>query len=159
MLIEFATVYFNSTPKTVINSKHNLDESFQEILYKIDNWINEGSGWVIEFVDAEYRSISIFSPLRGSTYIELTCRLKNSIKALINIRNSDNKCFLWCHIRYLNPLNKHLERTTKVDKDMVNDLDYGGIESPLSKKNYSKIEHNLNDSIIFASMCIVMKII
>ena len=38
-------------------------------------------------------------------------------------------------IRHLNPLNKHLERTTKVDKDMVNDLDYGGIESPLSKKN------------------------
>ena len=39
-------------------------------------------------------------------------------------------------IRHLNPLNKHLERTTKVDKDMVNDLDYGGIESPLSKKNW-----------------------
>ena len=38
-------------------------------------------------------------------------------------------------IRHLNPLNKHLERKTKVDKDMVNDLDYGGIESPLSKKN------------------------
>ena len=62
-------------------------------------------------------------------------------------------------IRHLNPLNKHLERPTKVDKDMVNDLDYGGIESPLSKKNYSKIEHNLNDSIIFALMCVVMKMI
>ena len=42
---------------------------------------------------------------------------------------------------------------------MVNDRDYGGIESPLSKKNYSKIEHNLNDSIIFALMCVVMKMI
>ena len=98
MLIEFAPVYFNSTPKRVMNSKHNLDESFQEILYRIDNWINEGSGWVIEFVDAEYGSISIFSPLPGSTYIELTCRLKNSMKGLINIRNNDNKCFLWYQI-------------------------------------------------------------
>ena len=34
---EFAPVYFNSATKTVI-------KSFQEILYGIDNWINEGSG-------------------------------------------------------------------------------------------------------------------
>ena len=43
--IEFAVVYFNSTAKTVINSdKYMLDKSFQEVLYRIDNWINEGSG-------------------------------------------------------------------------------------------------------------------
>ena len=43
--IEFAHVYFNSTTKTVINSdKYMLDKSFQEILFKIDNWINKGSG-------------------------------------------------------------------------------------------------------------------
>ena len=46
--IEFAPVYFNSTTKTVINSKYMLDKPFLEILYRIDNWINEGSGWVIE---------------------------------------------------------------------------------------------------------------
>ena len=46
--IEFALVYFISTTKTVINSKYDLDKSFQEILYRIDNWINEGSGCVIE---------------------------------------------------------------------------------------------------------------
>ena len=60
--IEFAPVYFNSTIKTVINSKYMLDKFFQEILYRIDNWINEGSGWVIESIDAEYVNISVFSP-------------------------------------------------------------------------------------------------
>ena len=39
-----------------------LDKFFQEILYRIDNWINEGSGWVIESIDAEYVNISVFSP-------------------------------------------------------------------------------------------------
>ena len=52
-----------------------LDKSFQEILYRIDNWINEGSGWVVENVDREYVIISVFSPLSGSTYIELPSRL------------------------------------------------------------------------------------
>ena len=49
--IEFAPIYFNSTTKTVINSKYMLDKSFQEILYRINSWVNEGSGWVIESTD------------------------------------------------------------------------------------------------------------
>ena len=53
--IEFAPVYVKSTAKTVINSdKYDLDKSSQEILHQIDNWINEGSSWVIESVDGEY---------------------------------------------------------------------------------------------------------
>ena len=40
--IEYSPVYFNSVTKTVINSEFNLDQSFQEILYRIDNWINQG---------------------------------------------------------------------------------------------------------------------
>ena len=39
------------------------DISFQVILYRINNQINEGFGWVIKFVDAEYMNISIYSPL------------------------------------------------------------------------------------------------
>ena len=61
---EFAPVYFISASKTVINPEYMLDKSFQEILYRIDNCINEGSGWVIELIEAEYVNISIYSPLR-----------------------------------------------------------------------------------------------
>ena len=42
--IEFASVYFNSTTKTVNNYKYDLDKYFQEMFYRIDNWIDEGSG-------------------------------------------------------------------------------------------------------------------
>ena len=42
---EFAPVYFNSTSKTVITLKYGLNESFQEILYRIDNWISERKGY------------------------------------------------------------------------------------------------------------------
>ena len=50
------------------------------------------------------------------TYIELPNELKNSKKGLVNIKNNDNKCFLWCHIRHLNPLIKDPQRIPKVDK-------------------------------------------
>ena len=85
--IEYAPVYFNSATKTVINfDKCDLDKSFQETLYRIDNWINEGSGWIIESIEAQYVNISIYSPLIGSTYIELPDKLKNPMKGLINIK-------------------------------------------------------------------------
>ena len=66
--IEYAPVYFNSATKTVINSdKYDLDKSFHKILYRIDNWINEGYGWIIESINGEYVNISMYSPLIGST--------------------------------------------------------------------------------------------
>ena len=74
--IEFSPVYFNSTTKAVINSEFSLDKLFQEILYRIDNWVNEGSSWIVESVDGEYVNISAYSPLVGSTYIELLYVLK-----------------------------------------------------------------------------------
>ena len=52
-------MYFNSTTKTVINSKYDIDKSFQEILYRIGDWINEESGWVTESMNGEYVNISI----------------------------------------------------------------------------------------------------
>ena len=101
--IEYAPVYFNSATKTVISSdKYGLDKSFQEILYRIDNWINARSGWIIESINGEYVNISVYSPLIGSTYIELPDGLKIPMKGLINIKKNDNKCFLWRHIRHLN---------------------------------------------------------
>ena len=56
--IEFAPVYCNSTTKTVINYKFGLDKSFQEILYRIHNWINEESGWIAELIESQYINVS-----------------------------------------------------------------------------------------------------
>ena len=41
----------------MINYKFDLDKSFQEILYKIDNWINEGSGQITESINSQYINI------------------------------------------------------------------------------------------------------
>ena len=71
-----------------------LENSFQEILCRIDNWINDGSSWMIESIEAEYVNISIYSPLSASSYIELLNELKNTMKDLINIKNNDSKRFL-----------------------------------------------------------------
>ena len=90
--IEYAPFYFNSTTKTVINHEFSLDKSFQEILYRVDNWINEGSGWITESIDGQYLNVSSYNPLIGTKYIELPDELKYPMKDLTNIKNNDDKC-------------------------------------------------------------------
>ena len=124
----------------IINFGFNLDKSFQEIFYIIDNWINEGSGWIIESIEGFYLNISAYSTLIGSTYIKLPDQLNNSMKGLINIQNNDNKCFLWCHVRHLNLVEKNPQRITKEEKEIVSKLHYEGMNFPVSKKDCCRIE-------------------
>ena len=106
---------------------------------RIENWINKGSGWITESIDGGYVNISAYSILIGSTYIELRSGLKSSKKSLINIKDNDNKCFLWCHIRHLNFVDKNSQRITKKDKEMINKLDYEGINFLFQKKIIVKL--------------------
>ena len=128
--IEFAPVYFNSETKLVINHKFKLEESFQEILYRIDCWITKGSGWIIEWTESQYINISTYRPLLGSSYIELPIELRSPKKGLINIKNKDQKCFLWCHVRHINPSKEHPGEIKKVDKRLANNRNYDRIEFP-----------------------------
>ena len=70
--VEYSPVYFNSLTKTVINfDKLCLDQSFQEIIYRLDNWISHGSGRTVEEIYSQYLNLSSYLPLSGSTYIKL----------------------------------------------------------------------------------------
>ena len=84
--IEFDPVYFNSVTKTVTNHRFRLENSFQETLYMIDVWINNGSGWNVESIESQYINISTYRPLSGSSYIDLRVELKSPRKGLINIK-------------------------------------------------------------------------
>ena len=44
----------------MINHKFSLENAFQEILYRIDNWINEGSGWIVELIESQYINVLTF---------------------------------------------------------------------------------------------------
>ena len=89
--------------------------------------------------------------------MKLPIELRSPRKGLINIKNKDQKWFLWCHIRHINPVGIHPKRITKADKKLVryitnpekviqenkepvSDLNYNGIEFPVQEKDFSKIE-------------------
>ena len=142
--------YFNSTTDLIINEtdiKLAIQASQQQILNKIAQWISEGSGWTILSIENHYINIVNYNPLKGSSYIELPQELRNSAKGLINMKNKDNECFRWCHIRHLNPQDKDPQRIKKTDKQYIKKLDYSSIEFPVTVKQINKIEKQNNISI------------
>ena len=62
------------------------------------------------------------------------------MKGLINLKNKDHKCFMWCHARFINPTNSHPERINKQDKKIAANLNYSEIMFPLDINDYEKIE-------------------
>jgi len=135
--------YFNSKAKVIthpdmINSL--ISEAEEEILNKIADWISEGFNWVIELILDHYLNIINYQPLRGGSYLKLPQELQNPKKGLINLQNEDQKCFLWCHARHLNPQNKNPQRIKLTDKEFAKKLDYSGINFPLKYNDYNKIE-------------------
>ena len=61
------------------------------------------------------------------------------MKGLINLKNKDHKCFMWCHVRLVNPTNSHPERINKQDKKIA--ANYSGIVFPLDFNDYELIEN------------------
>ena len=125
--IEFGPVFCNSLTKTVINYRFRLENPFQEILYMIDVWINKGSGRKVESIESQYIKVSTYRPLSGSCYMDLPVEFRSPRKGLINIKNKNQKCFLWRHVRHINPSKEHLEKIYKTDKKVAEKLDYNEI--------------------------------
>ena len=108
-VFEYKDAYFNSKVFTILNREDiidALDNAAEEINNKIAVWLSEGSGWIIVVIRSHFVNIVKYLPLRGNSYIQLPVEIRNSKKGLINPKNEDNKCFLWCHVRHLNPLKK-----------------------------------------------------
>ena len=115
-----------------------------KILEELETYQKNGSGWYFkEVVQLETHTV-MYNPNKGSSYIPLPDWISNK-KAIVNIKNKDEKCFLWCILRYLYPRDSNKERLTGLKKYEFS-LNTNGIDFPMKLKDISKFE-KLNPSI------------
>ena len=133
--------YFNSETHINLESsdvKEILTRVIRSIIEKIAIYQKNGSGWYFrEIVHLEIHTAD-YNPMRGSSCIQLPDWIMRK-KALLNIKNKDNKCFLWCVLRYLHPKGKNAELLTDL-KQYENSLNTKGIDFPVKLKDISKFE-------------------
>ena len=133
--------YFNSETHINLESsdvKEILTRVIRSIIEKIEVYQKNGSGWYFrEIIYLEIHTAD-YNPMRGSSYIPLPDWIMRK-KAIVSIRNKDEKCFLWCVLRYLHPRDKNDFRLTDL-KQKENSLNTKGIAFPVKLKDISKFE-------------------
>ena len=138
--IAYKTAYFNSKAQVAVNGEdigNMVERAIGNILDGIGKWMGEGSGWRVDEIEGHYVNVLKYTPLRGTSYIELPKELRNARKGIINIRNDDKECFRWCHLARKFPVTKDLQRISKYKKHVNN---YDGITFPVTTKQYKKVE-------------------
>jgi hypothetical protein len=86
-----------------------------------------------------------YTPLKGSSYIPLPKKLKTK-KAIITVKNTDNKCFMWSILAALHPAAQHVDRQPHY-MQFENELDFSGIEFPVTIDKIGKFESQNNISV------------
>ena len=139
--------YFNSNTHIKIEStdvKKLLVLIVKSILNKLEEYQKNGSNWYFkEVVNLEIHTVE-YQPVKGSSYIPLPDWISRK-KAITNIQNRDEKCFLWCILRYLHPRDKNDTLLTDL-KEYEYSLNTKGIDFPMKLKHISKFE-KLNPTI------------
>jgi hypothetical protein len=126
------SIYFKSKTGTVTNFEdiENTAANNQlTILSRIDTNI-----------ESHYVNIAMYKPLAGSSYMKLPDDISNSMCGLINMKNDDNMCFVWCHVRHLRPKARRATTITQKDREFELSLDYEGIKFPVKISDIDKIE-------------------
>ena len=117
-------------------------DTHNTLMQKLDDEQLEGSGFVFQEIEEVILEIYKVNDIQASSYIELPGKYKDN-KSIINIKNNDQYCFLWCILAYLFPVENHKDRIWKYIIHL-NKLNLKGLEFPVKVKDIPKFE-NLNN--------------
>ena len=98
----------------------------------------KGSGWTVGDIIDVHLHVARYEPLHGSTYLPLPDYLRSK-KAIVNVQNRDDKCFMWALLSALHPANREPQRVSKYTA-WEEELDFSGVTFPVAVKDIAKTE-------------------
>ena len=142
---------FTSRPQ-VIMSKTGIESASQnmrsDVEIRIDRFTMEGSEWAVIGLLNHDLHVNKYDPLVARNYIPLPAEIQNK-KATVNLKNDDDRCFIYCLGRALdpNPEKNHLDRVSTHLKNVCETLGLNTIKTPVNIQDLPKIENQFNVSI------------
>ncbi|XP_065182354.1 uncharacterized protein LOC135813063 [Sycon ciliatum] len=138
--------FFVRTRTTIIlnddDVRYKLDSAAAEIDAQIDEFVRNGSGWIVDHVEAVYLELSKFEPMGGGTFIHLPQHIKAKT-ACLNVINNDDRCLQWAllaakHHEDVGPNNIRVSKYVPY----VDELNFASVEFPASMCAITTLEQN-----------------
>ncbi|GBN67380.1 hypothetical protein AVEN_149573-1 [Araneus ventricosus] len=145
---EYTESHFRSKCETCLLDESPVEKvknSFEKIKASCEEFEGQGSGWVIDEILFLEVNTCIYHPLAASSYIPLPPVIAKK-QAIINIKNNDDKCFLWCVLAALHPVEKNPQRVSKY-MTFVNEMKLDNISFPTPLSQIRRFEKMNNVSI------------
>ena len=119
-----------------------VDAAIACLTRRLDAYIAEGSGWTLDAVVDITIYMAAYQPLYGATYLPTPPKLAVR-KAIVNVKNTDNKCFVWAVLAGLHPVDCNTNRVpNRVANytDFEAELDMAGIAFPVTTGDIGRFE-------------------
>lgn len=144
-----------TTKNRVIDHNTNIKQFYlshikENVLTKLEEFQERDSGWALYEILQLKVNINCYNPINVglSTYVDMPPFIKNT-KAVLNIQNSDEYCFLWSVVAALHPCNETRKNPNRVSSypHFSSVLKYDNITFPMKLKDIGKFEKLNNLSI------------
>ena len=133
---------FHSKPEVNLEGT-DVDDLYNtmvdRVLEAMATFQRDGSNWTFKSIICLEIHTVAYEPLKGNSYIPLPPKLAQK-KAIINMKNEDDKCFTWSVLRALNPRERDNERIDKGLKKKEDSLNMTGIAYPVQLNALDKFE-------------------
>ena len=141
-----STPYLCSLPIIVLESSDihaQLEEAGDRIKELLSSHEGEGSGFTLDCILECQLNIATYDIIGGSTHTPLPKHIQSK-KATVNIKNKDEKNFLYCLSYVRKPVVEHAQRPSHYIKDL-NNFDISGIKFPVTLNQIGKFEERNPD--------------
>ncbi|KAK3103044.1 hypothetical protein FSP39_016008 [Pinctada imbricata] len=118
-----------------------IKESMKKIMTSFVEYQREGSNWSLDKVLEININIANYRPIKGSSFIPLPAKLVAK-KAIVNVQNTDNKCFMWSILAALHSIEGHHANPNRVSNyvNYIDELEFTGITFPVKIDEIPKFE-------------------
>ncbi|XP_022168593.1 uncharacterized protein LOC111032525, partial [Myzus persicae] len=117
-----------------------VEQAYVKLLAEEDAYVSRGSGFTLEAIDGLLLGIYKYTPMTGSSYIELPAYIDRK-RATINPQNNDHQCFKWAILaRHVTGENKF--RVNENYTQHEGKYNFNGISFPTPLSDISKFEKN-----------------
>lgn len=138
----------NIIVNSLSNYKYLLNKMFQKLLFEESDFVGKGSNWSLKQIDGIQLRTNKVNLVGGGTYIKLPKVIEDK-KAIINIRNKDNKCFKYAILtKYNKWKNKNIMNENNFNfLEKTSGLNFNCIDFPTPINHVKKFERINNVSI------------
>jgi len=133
--VEVETKYFSEGSFEVLQSSdlnQLFKENFDHFIEDVEEAELNGSGWKLHEILHLEIQINDYIPLQGgnSSFVEMPSWILKT-HSVVNVKNSDNFCFIWSVLSCLYKASNHVDRVSQYKKH-VDKLNCSGITSPIT---------------------------